>query len=468
MKFPKPKLWITLAILVAIGSGIGVVWWQRGKAFRLWFAQKGTSTSAFATDHDHDHDDDSYYTCPMHPQVVREQTGDCPVCGMSLVLKRRTEGGGEIGLVQISPTIVQTIGVTSERAQRQNLVKTVRTNGRVAFDEEKVKEINAWVPGRIETLHVNFTGDSVKKGEKMLEIYSPQLLTTQQEYLLAIKGLEQIQNSPISEAITQAKSLVEASRERLRLWGLTDAQVEEIRAAGQPQTTMTITAPISGVVIHKTAVEGMYVKEGTHLYKIADLKTIWVNADVYESDLPFVRVGQEVDVSLRAVPGRTFVGKVTFIHHVLNPKTRTVMVRCEFDNSERARESGPEMLLKPNMYADVFFNVEIDSNALTVPESAVIHAGSRQLVVHDRGEGQFMPVEVKIGVFADEYYQVLDGLSEGDKVVTNATFLIDSESNLRAAVAKLMAGVDTEDKESESKEIESAESLNDLLDFFEE
>ncbi len=465
MKLPRPRPWITVAvlvdaamlilILVAILGGIGVVWWQLGESFSLWFAQKVTGTKASATDHDHDQDDDSYYTCPMHPQVVREQTGDCPVCGMSLVLKKRTEGGGEIGLVEISPTIVQTIGVTSERAQRRNLVKTVRTNGRVAFDERKVKEISAWVPGRIEKLYVSFTGDFVRKGEPLLEIYSPQLLTTQQEYLLAIKGHKQIQNSPISEAITQAKSLVEASRERLRLWGLTDAQIEGIRAAGQPQTTMTITAPISGVVIHKTVVEGMYVKEGTHLYKIVDLSTVWVNADVYESDLPFIHVGQKASISLRAVPGQTFVGKVTFIHYVLNPKTRTVTVRCEFDNSE--------MLFKPDMYADVFFNVEIDPNALTVPESAVIHAGSRRLVVHDRGEGRFMPVEISLGAFADGYYQVLDGLSEGDKVVTNATFLIDSESNLRAAFAKLMAG------EKEGKgEKESVSDLSELLDFFEE
>ena len=458
MKLPKLKLWITLVALVVILSGIGVAWWWLGEGKGLWFAQIGTGASASATDHDHD--DDSYYTCPMHPQVVREQTGDCPVCGMSLVLKKRTEGGGEIGLVEISPTIVQTIGVTSERAQRRKLVNTIRTNARVAFDEKKVKEISAWVPGRIEKLYVDFTGDSALLGEPLLEIYSPQLLTTQQEYLLALKGYEQIQNSPIPEAITQAKSLVSASRERLRLWGLTDAQIERLRFAEQLKTTVTITAPISGVVIHKTVVEGMYVKEGTHLYKIADLSTVWVNADVYESDLPFIHVGQEVSVSLRAVPGRTFVGKVTFIHHVLNPKTRTVMVRCQFDN--------PKLLFKPDMYANVFFNVEIDSNALTVPESAVIHAGSRRLVVHDRGEGRFIPKEVSIGAFADGYYQVLDGLSEGDKVVTNATFLIDSESNLRAAAAKLMAGVDTEDKASEKKEIESAESLSDLLDFFEE
>jgi multidrug efflux pump subunit AcrA (membrane-fusion protein) len=434
MKLPKLKLWITLVALIIILSGIGIVGRriQSGKGF--WFIGKATGAQATTLAHDHDHADDSYYTCPMHPQIVREQPGDCPVCGMSLVLKKRTEGGGEIGLVEISPTIVQTIGVASERAQRRKLVKTVRTTGRAAFDEKKVKEISAWVPGRIENLYVDFTGDFVKKGEPLLEIYSPQLLTTQQEYLLALKGYGQIQNSPIPEAITQAKSLVSASRERLRLWGLTDAQIEGIRAAGQPQTTMTITAPISGVVIHKTAVEGMYVKEGAHLYKIADLSVIWVNADVYESDLPFIHVGQETSVTLRAMPGRTFVGTVAFIHPVLDPKTRTVTVRCEFDN--------PEMLFRPDMYADVFFNVVIDPNALIVPESAVIHAGSRRLVVHDRGEGRFMPVEVTLGAFADGYYQVLDGLSEGDKVVTNATFLIDSESDLRAAVAKLMAGKD--------------------------
>ncbi|MCZ6676978.1 MAG: efflux RND transporter periplasmic adaptor subunit [Candidatus Poribacteria bacterium] len=457
MKSPKPTLWIVLAVLVILLSGIGGAWWRIQSGKGLWFVHKATGTSAEATEDDHDHDEDSYYTCPMHPQIVREQTGDCPVCGMSLVLKKRTAGGGEIGLVEISPTIVQTIGMTSERAQRRKLVNTIRTTGRVAFDEKKMKEISAWVPGRIEKLYVDFTGDFVRKGEPLLEIYSPQLLTTQQEYLLALKGYEQIQNSPISEAITQAKSLVSASRERLRLWGLTDAQIEEIRAAGQPQTTMTITSPISGVAIHKTAVEGMYVKEGTHLYKIADLSTVWVNADVYESDLPFIHVGQEVSVTLRAMPGQTFAGKVTFIHPVLDPKTRTVTVRCEFDNSE--------MLFKPNMYADVFFNVEIDSNALTVPESAVIYTGSRRLVVHDRSEGRFMPVEITLGAFADGYYQVLSGLSEGDKVVTNATFLIDSESNLRAAVAKLMAGEGEKGSEGEK---ESVSDLSDLLDFFEE
>jgi len=374
------------------------------------------------------------YVCDMgHPPVVRDKPGNCPIDGMPLY-KRKKGGGpeastGEVGeeFVSISPEIVQMLGVTSEMVMSREITKEIRTVGRIDFNEKSVKIVSARVPGRIEQLFVDFTGANVKKEEPLVSLYSPELLSTQQEYLLALETLEKVKGSSIPGTVENAKSLVEASKRRLRLWGITDEQIEKLEKNQEPSMNITIYAPIAGTVIQKDALEGMYIGEGTPLYRIADLSTIWMYADIYESEIAHVQVGQNVDITLTAYPGKNFSGKVAFIAPFLDPNTRTVQVRSEIDNQDS--------MLKPGMYANASLKINL-SEALAVPRDAIIYSGKRAIVFIDKGNGRFAPKEVVLGSEAEGYYQVLSGLEEHEMVVTSANFLIDSESKLRLALER--------------------------------
>jgi Cu(I)/Ag(I) efflux system membrane fusion protein len=378
---------------------------------------------------------DYYYTCPMHPQIIWDQPGDCPVCGMSLVKKRKgkeDEVQEEPGLVKVSPRIIQILGVKSVPVKTRKLIKEIRTVGRIEYDERKVKVVSAWIGGRIERLFVDFTGVYVNKGDPLLSIYSPNLVSTQQEYLLALETLEKVKESHILESVESAKSLVKAAKRRLLLWGITEDQIKELEEKREVSTHITIYAPVSGTVIHKGVSEGQYVKEGSYLYKIADLSTLWMFADIYEYEFSGVKVGQKVSITTPAYPGKTFYGTVDFVDPFMDRKTRTIKVRCNIPNLDNK--------LKPGMYANVVLKTVVGKNVLAVPANAVIHSGKRKVVLIDKGEGRFVPKEVKLGQEVEDYYQVLSGLEKGEKVVTSANFLIDSESSLKAAVVKMMEG----------------------------
>jgi len=308
------------------------------------------------------------------------------------------------------------------KVEYRTLKKAIRTVGKVEYDERKLAEITLKIDGWIKKLFVDYTGQAVRKGEPLLSIYSPELVTTQREYLLALRSWEKLQNSSIEVAVDGAKMLLQTSRDRLLLWDLSKQQIKELEETGEPKINQIIYSPIDGFVIEKMTLQGMRVKPDMALYRIADLSTVWIYADIYENELPLVKVGQEAKVSLTSYPGETFTGKVTHIYPYLNDQTRTVKVRLEFSN--------PDYKLKPGMYANVELETDMGEK-LAVPTEAVLNTGTRQIVFIDKGEGKIEPRIVKLGAEIGEYYEVLEGLSNGEIVVTSSNFLIDAESKVQ-------------------------------------
>jgi len=335
------------------------------------------------------------------------------------------------GTVQISSERQQLIGVKFGTVEMRPLEKVIRTVGRIDYDEKRIVIVSLKVGGWIEDLYVDFTGRFVRKGEPLLTIYSPELVSTQEEYLLALKAKKSLTKSPFPEVAGSGDSLAESAKRRLKLWDITDEEIQKLEESGQSKKTLTLYAPFSGFVLEKSAYKGMNVMPGMVLYKLADLSVVWLYADIYEYELPFVRLGQDASIQLSYIPGEMFRGKAIYIYPSLNPETRTAKVRFEFPN--------PHEKLKPEMYANVEIKVHLGQK-LAVPEGAIIDTGIRQLAIVDKGSGYFEPREVKVGAKVDNYYEVIKGLKAGERVVTSANFLIDSESKLKEAVGG-MAGM---------------------------
>ena len=336
------------------------------------------------------------------------------------------EGEEEDGsTVKVSPAKVQRLGVRTEAVAARDLTRTIRAVATVQPDERKLYTVTTKFEGYIDKLHVNATGQLVHRGEPLMEIYSPDLVAAQQEYLLAWRAIRDVEGAS-SEIRASAKQLADAALQRLRYWDISDDQLQRLRREGKFTRTLTLRAPAAGVVLEKNAVEGMRFMPGEALYKIADLSTIWLIADVFEQELGSVRVGQSARIAITAFPGDTFEGKVSFIYPTLARETRTGRVRIEIPN--------PDGRLRTDMYANVEIAAPLGAGqVVAVPDSAVINSGTRQAVLVDRGEGRFEPREVKLGARAGGYYEVRDGVKAGEKVVVSANFLIDAESNLKAA-----------------------------------
>ncbi len=329
------------------------------------------------------------------------------------------------GTVQISPERQQLIGVKVGRVEQKALEKVIRTVGRVDYDEKRIVTVSPKIGGWIEDLYVDFTGKYVSQGEPLLTIYSPELVSTQEEYLLALRAKKDLLKSPFSEVARSGDSLAESAKRRLSLWDITEDQIKMLEETGQPRKTLTLYSPFSGFVLEKAATKGMSVMPGMALFKLADLSVVWLIADIYEYELPFVQLGQQAMIQLSYMPGEPFSGKVVYIYPALNPETRTAKVRFEFPN--------PQGKLKPEMYANVEIKVHLGQR-LVVPEGAIIDTGVRQMAIIDKGSGYFEPREVKVGSKVDNYYEVISGLKAGERVVTSANFLIDSESKLKEAM----------------------------------
>jgi Cu(I)/Ag(I) efflux system membrane fusion protein len=323
----------------------------------------------------------------------------------------------------------QALGLTWGTVERRAVEKVIRTVGRVDFDERKLALMTLKVGGFIEELFANYTGQPLRKGDPLFTIYSPELLTAQREYLLARETERRLHDSSLPEARLSAASLVRASRERLRLWDLSAQQMRALEQSGEAKHALAIHSPIAGVVIEKMAVAGQRVEPGMALYKIADLSTVWVYADVYEYELPLVRVDQEATITLTAYPGQRFMAHVAYVSPVLDAKTRTARVRLELPNS-------PDQVLRPEMYGNLELHVPLGER-LVVPRSAVLDSGRRQVVFVDGGDGRLLPREVHVGGRFDEAVEVMDGVAAGERVVTSANFLVDSESRLAAAESML-------------------------------
>lgn len=335
-------------------------------------------------------------------------------------------GGGP--RLSISAEKVQKLGVRSEPAAMRPLGQLVRANGRIEPDERRTYAITPKFEGYVERLHVNVTGQPVSRGQPLFEVYSPELVSAQREYAIALQGLRRLAGAG-GDAAAGMQQLADASLARLRNWDVPPAQVEALRESGEPRRTMSFLSPVAGVVTEKKALQGMRFMPGDMLYQVTDLSAVWVIADVFEQDLAKMRVGARARVRIDAYPEKTFAGTVTYVYPTLKAETRTVPVRIELPN--------PGGLLKPAMYAQVELTAGSAVPVLTVPESAVIDSGTRRIVLVQRAEGRFEPREVKLGARGDGHVQVLDGVREGEQVVTSANFLIDAESNLKAAIGGL-------------------------------
>ena len=333
-------------------------------------------------------------------------------------------GGSDI---KISPDRVQKLGVRTELVHRHKLDRSVRAAGRVEVDERRVFAIAPKLEGWVEKLHVNSTGQSVAAGQPLFEVYSPELVSAQREYAVAQNGVATLKNAPDAQA--SMKALAESSLTRLRNWDISEAELRALAASSDARRTLTFRSPVNGIVLEKKALQGMRFMPGEMMYQIADLSRVWVLADVFEQDLAMVRNGSRAEVHINAYPERKFEGRVTFVSPTLSAPTRTVPVRIELAN--------PGGILKPAMFADVVIGVEGNGPKLAVPNSAVIDSGKRRVVLVQTGEGRFESREVKLGARGHEYVEVLDGVREGENVVVSANFLIDSESNLKAALSGL-------------------------------
>ena len=410
------------------------------------------------------------YVCPMHPTIVSDHPGDCPICGMKLVpaqaprrderkvafyrspmdpkqtspTPRKDEMGmdylpvyeGEtagsavpvegLATVHIDPQRQQLIGLRTAEVARGSVAGSWRTVGRVAVDETRVHHVNIKVAGFAEQVFVDYVGKTVRRGEPLFTIYSPDLLSVQQEYLLALRTRQALADGGAPG--NPGDELVQAARERLRLWDVPEAEVERLVRTGKPTRTLTIHSPMSGVVTKKDVVMGHRLNEGDMPYEITDLSSVWVLADAYESDLGRLKLGTAATLSLQAFPNRAFLGKVIFIDPILDPRTRTAKVRLEFPNR------GGE--LRPEMFGEVTLQMPA-RQGLRIPVDAVIDSGTRKVVFVALEEGRFQPREVKLGAVSGEAVEVLSGLRAGERVVTRANFLIDSESRLRASLSAM-------------------------------
>ena len=378
----------------------------------------------------------STWTCPKHSMIEESESGECPICGRQLVPKElATEpsapGGDEGATVRIDPAVVQNMNVRTEPASRRDLEQHIRTVGSLEYDQQRMVTVTTKYAGWVEKVYVNYIGEPVKKGQPLFEIYSPELVQTEQELLSAVGFARRMADAP-AESRARAEALVEATRLRLGYWDISEEHIAELERTGEVFRTLTVTAPASGLIMKRMdGLEGMAVQPGMQVFHIANLSSLWLSVDVFEDQLAWIREGTPADVTLSYFPGETFRGTVRYLEPELSEATRTLKVKIEVPN--------PRGRLRAGMFATVVFSPLAVKNALTVPSLAVLRTGQRDLVVLALGGGRFVPREVTLGLERQGYSEVLAGLEEGDEVVTSAQFLLDSESSLREAIQKMMA-----------------------------
>jgi Cu(I)/Ag(I) efflux system membrane fusion protein len=361
----------------------------------------------------------SHYTCSMHPSVQKNEPGTCPICSMNLVPVTREEV--ETGIIRIDSQRRQQIGVRTRAVQTETMDVTIRAVGKVVYDETRLADVTIKLRGWIGRLAVDEPGQRVSRGETLFTLYSPELYAAQEELLAVLASQRAARDSSAPE---RADYLVKAARQRLRLWDLTEAQIDRVAESGEAIEYLPIVSPVSGHVIEKNVVAGAAVEPGQVLYRIAGLDQVWIEAEVYEADLPLIEIGQKAEITLPYLPGKRLAATVAFLYPYLEGKSRTGRVRLKLAN--------PGLELKPEMYADVVLRAG-RGERLLVPEEAVLYAGPRRLVFLDLGEGRLRPQEIEIGAKAGDQYEVLAGLEVGDVVVTSGNFLVAAESRLKSA-----------------------------------
>jgi membrane fusion protein, copper/silver efflux system len=422
-------------------------------AFFYFISQKRPAKEAAAS-HTDAHQKELYY-CPMHPSFRSDKPGNCPVCSMKLVKMENVPApekakaaettampgmpgmdqrasppsGGSSRSIYVAPERQQLIGMRSVAVAVQPLVKEIRSVGKVAFDETKVTHIHTKVSGYIEEVFADYVGKQVRRGEPLFTIYSPDLVATQEEHLLALKSQNVLKNSSLPDIARGSSNLLAASRERLRLWDVTEEEIKRLETEGKVKKAIAVYSPVDGIVTERAAYHhGTFVDPEKELFTIVDLSRVWVLADVYEHELPFVRIGQAAEVDFPAAGAKTLHGRVSFVLPFLDPKTRTAQVRVEFSNAGFA--------LKPDMFANIRLHSNL-GNQLVVPQDAVLSTGTEQYVFLDLGQGYVEPRLVELGPLAGENYAISKGLKAGDRVVTAANFILDAESRLKGAFANM-------------------------------
>ncbi|MEO7033789.1 MAG: efflux RND transporter periplasmic adaptor subunit [Polyangiaceae bacterium] len=395
--------------------------WFGGEKSQSTAAMSAASSALPSPAHAEDPGAVDHYTCSMHPSVHQHDPGKCPICGMDLVPVSKQQQ--EQGVVRIDEARQQLIGVRTGPVSEGPMQRTFRALGRVTYDESTLTDVNLKVHGWITKLFVNETGQRVTKGQPLFLLYSPELYSAEQDFLLANPS-PAAAVSPLGSDSNRVALLAKAARQRLHLLGLDDAQIDAVAKSGTPSENSTILAPASGFVIEKSVVEGAAVDAGVKLFRIAALNKVWVEVEVYEADLPHVRLGQSATVTLDYVPGRSYEAKVSYIYPSLDPMTRTGRVRVELANKQ--------LELRPGMYASVSLAGDAEAR-IQVPASAVVYTGPRRLVFVDLGEGRFRPQEVRVGAESNGRYEVLSGLQPGDIVATSGVFLIAAEARISTA-----------------------------------
>ncbi len=379
------------------------------------------------------------WTCVMHPHIHLSEPGRCPMCGMDLVAVTAEPEGepGGLRLLTLSESAMRRAEIRTASVERRPLRSEIRLLGKLEVDETRVRRVTAWVPGRLDRLYVDFTGDSVNRGDRLVLLYSPELASAQQELLQARRTVRAVEESHSERIRASAQATLEASREKLRLLGLSEAQVARVERRGKVEHRITIHSPLKGIVLEKHGVEGMYVKTGTPIYTVADLSTLWAQLDAHESDLAWVQVGQDVSFESQALPGRHFQGQISFVDPVLDPRSRTAKVRVEIGN--------PEGLLKPEMFVTAVLYAEAHGDAseppLVIPDTAPLFTGRRSIVyvrVPGTKHPSFESREVVLGPRAGDYYIVESGLQEGDRVVVHGAFKIDSELQIQGKPSMML------------------------------
>ena len=404
-----------LVLLLVSAAGGGWFLWQNQQA--------GKSTAEKATQVK------QLYTCSMHPFIIREKPGLCPICGMELIKKIDSSASSSAerpadmtAHVSLSPAQRVMANIATVEAKNEILSKEINAAGIVQYDQSRQAKVTAWAAGRIDKLHVNSVGATVSKEKPVAELYSPDLVAAQQEYILAIRSREQLKNSPFPSISQHGEGLVSSARERLTLLGVRESQIAALQKSGRPSVRLAIYSPFSGVVIEKMVQQGQYVSTGEVLFNIADLSTVWVELELYENEFHDIHIGQQVEVRSQSFPEQVFTGRIAFIYPFLDPKTRTVKARVQMAN--------PSLKLKPDMFVSATIRVPLESS-IVVPLSAVIDSGKRQVVWVESSPGMFEPRDVQVGQKSTDSIQILSGINPGDKVAVSGAYLIDSESQLK-------------------------------------
>lgn len=436
----RTGIMLGLAVILAIGIGGAYLWFDRHPAHEHA---------------DHTEQGPTQYTCPMHPYIVKDKPGSCPICGMTLVpiLKGGKETGSrqnqkELSEISLSPTQQVMANIETEAAKIEPFAREIAAVGIVAYDQARQAKVTAWIAGRIDRLYVNRVGDWVSRNRPVAEVYSPDLVSAQQEYLLALKSRETLKDSPINSISQGGEGLVASSRQKLKLMGVKDYQIASLERSGAPNIRLPIYTPLSGVVIEKLVLAGQYVNVGDPLFTIADLSTVWVDVEVYENEFPSIKIGQKVEFSSQSYPGTVFTGKVSFVYPFLDPSSRTVKVRVELPN--------PGGKLKPEMYMRGVIKAS-QGTVLTVPVTAVLDTGKRKVVWVEKGPGNYVPRDVVTGDHTGDRIRIISGLEAGEKVAVSGGYLIDSEAQLKGGT-----GGGHADHEGHAPATPPAQKKNDL------